>query len=80
MNKPNIQEFAENVTRIANNIDDVLDTEDVMLCAAALTLVLGHMLADDIIGKYENFTDLDESLMFIISAVRGAYLDCKGTQ
>lgn len=74
------QEFKKNVLRIANNIDETLENEDILMCLAALSLVIGACLAEDVTGEYDSFEDLDSSLKVMNDAIRAAYYDFKGVQ
>lgn len=76
----NEEQFRKNILRIANNIDETLENEDILMCLAALSLVIGACLADDVTGHYDDFEDLDVSLKVVNDAVRAAYYDFKGVQ
>jgi hypothetical protein len=73
------KDFEKDVIRIANHIDESLEGESVLHCLAALTLVIGAALAEDVVGQIEEFEDIDAALDVMSKGIRAAYMDYRRT-
>ena len=68
-----MNEFEQEVIRIGNLIDQALEGEDVLHCLAALTVVIGCALAEDVVGQVEEFEDIDKALTIMSSAIVASF-------
>jgi len=69
------KDFEKDVIRIANHIDESLEGESVLHCLAALTVVIGAALAEDVVGQIEEFEDIDKALALMTKGIRAAYIN-----